>query len=81
MKHANCAFNRSGECLALEIDGCMDKCSFYKSAEQRKSDIVSTHERLKSLPESEQNRIIEKYYGGVSPWQKSARQLKTFLSD
>lgn len=43
-------------------------CGFYKTREEQAHSLEKANERLRSLPEYQQEMIADKYYGGVKKW-------------
>jgi len=65
------------DCFALCGNGycgvigrqCQRKpCSFHKTKEEQERSLEKARERIRSLPEHQQDAIADKYYGGVRRW-------------
>ena len=65
------------DCFALCGNGhcgvigrrCQGKsCGFHKTKEEQERSLEKARERLRSLPEHQQDAIADKYYGGVRRW-------------
>ena len=66
----NCfAFCMNGYCGALGGGKCRgENCRFHKTHEEQAQSLEKVRERLRSLPEYQQEAIADKYYGGVRKW-------------
>ncbi len=63
------AVNDRGKCSVLGTGVCQRKsCGFHKSKEEQERSLEKAKERLRSLPEHQQDAIADKYYGGVRRW-------------
>lgn len=63
------AVNENGKCMALGVGKCQgESCGFYKTKEQQAQSLEKSKNRLRSLPEYQQQAIADKYYGGVRKW-------------
>ena len=45
-----------------------ENCGFHKTHEEQEQSLEKVRERLRSLPEYQQEAIADKYYGGVRKW-------------
>ena len=43
-------------------------CHFHKTREEQAQSLEKVRDRLRSLPEYQQEAIADKYYGGVRKW-------------
>ncbi len=57
----NCNILRCGKCQG-------ETCHFHKTHEEQAQSLEKVNERLRSLPEYQQEAIADKYYGGVKKW-------------
>lgn len=63
------AMNDRGKCSILGSGMCQGKsCGFHKTEEEQERSLEKARERLRSLPEHQQDAIADKYYGGVRRW-------------
>lgn len=63
------AVNENGKCTALGVGKCQgESCSFYKTREEQARSLEKANERLRSLPEYQQQAIADKYYDGARKW-------------
>ncbi|MDE6320374.1 MAG: hypothetical protein K2M22_11865 [Lachnospiraceae bacterium] len=63
------AMNENGSCNALSGGKCRgENCGFHKTHEEQEQSLEKVRERLRSLPEYQQEAIADKYYGGVRKW-------------
>lgn len=59
----------NGRCRFRKIPKCVgDGCSHFTAINSQQR----AYARLCSLPESEQEQIAKKYYGGMHPWKTNA---------
>lgn len=58
------AYKNQKQCNALKVKNCSG-CSFYKTKEQFQSDKQKALEIILSLDQKTQDRINNKYYGGM----------------
>lgn len=66
------ALNERGGCTKLNISHCIgSKCSFANSKDQSDKSTENWCRRLCELPQSKQEQISKKYYGGAMPWKKN----------
>lgn len=45
-----------------------ESCGFHKTKKEQEESLEKAKERLRNLPEYQQEAIAEKYYGGVRKW-------------
>jgi len=58
----------NGHCGVI-VRQCQGKpCGFHKTKEEQERSLEKARERLRSLPEHQQDAIADKYYGGVRRW-------------
>ena len=63
------AKNENGNCNILRCGKCQGgTCHFHKTREEQAQSREKVSERLRSLPEYQQEAIADKYYGGVRKW-------------
>lgn len=63
------AIGENGRCSILSGGMCQGKsCGFHKTKEEYGKSLEKAKERLRSLPEYQQDAIADKYYGGVRRW-------------
>ncbi|MCM1222082.1 MAG: hypothetical protein NC548_47195 [Lachnospiraceae bacterium] len=63
------AMNDRGKCGVLGTGVCQGSgCGFHKTKEEQEQSLERARERLRSLPEHQQDAIADKYYGGVRRW-------------
>ena len=63
------AMNDRGKCSILGSGMCQgSSCGFHKTKEEQEQSLEKARERLRSLPEHQQDAIADKYYGGVRRW-------------
>lgn len=63
------AVNEDGKCTILGVGKCQgETCHFHKTEEEQAQSLEKVSERLRSLPEYQQEAIADKYYGGVKKW-------------
>ena len=63
------AVNEDGKCTILGVGKCQGgTCHFHKTREEQAQSLEKVSERLRSLPEYQQEAIADKYYGGVRKW-------------
>ena len=63
------ASKENGKCSVLSVGKCQGiSCGFYKTREEQARSLEKANERLRSLPEYQQEAIADKYYGGVRKW-------------
>lgn len=63
------AMNENGNCTILGAGKCEgENCHFHKNHEEQAQSLEKVNERLRSLPEYQQEAIADKYYGGVKKW-------------
>ena len=63
------AVNDRGKCNILGSGMCQGKsCGFHKTKAEQERSLEKARERLRSLPEHQQDAIADKYYGGVRRW-------------
>ena len=63
------AMNENGNCTILGVGKCEgESCHFHKTHEEQEQSLEKVRERLRSLPEYQQEAIADKYYGGVKKW-------------
>ena len=62
------ALSENGYCGALGRKCCGGNCGFHKTHEEQEKSLEKVRERLRSLPEYQQEAIADKYYGGVRKW-------------
>lgn len=61
--------NEKGKCTVLSGGSCEGICcGFHKTVEEHQGSIKKAQERLRNLPEHQQDDIAERYYGGVRKW-------------
>ncbi len=58
----------NGYCNALGGKCRGENCHFHKTHEEQAQSLEKVNERLRSLPEYQQEAIADKYYGGVRKW-------------
>lgn len=68
-----CVFDRDAICGALSAKKC-EGCGFRRSAGQQMDSDEASHERLRALPEQQQNCIAQTYYRGRKPWQGKGKR-------
>ena len=60
------AVNEDGKCTILGVGKCQGgTCHFHKTREEQAQSLEKVSERLRGLPEYQQEAIADKYYGGV----------------
>lgn len=65
----DCFAMKDGKCNILSGGKCQDEtCHFRKTEEEQARSLEKVSERLRSLPEYQQEAIADKYYGGVRKW-------------
>ena len=62
------ALCENGYCNALSGKCRGENCGFHKTREEQAQSLEKVRERLRSLPEYQQEAIADKYYGGVKKW-------------
>ena len=63
------AVNEDGKCTIHGVGKCQGgTCHFCKTGEEQAQSLEKVSERLRSLPEYQQEAIADKYYGGVKKW-------------
>jgi hypothetical protein len=63
------AMKEDGSCNILSGGKCEgETCHFHKTHEEQAQSLEKVNERLRSLPEYQQEAIADKYYGGVKKW-------------
>lgn len=62
------ALFENGYCNALGSKCRGENCGFHKTHEEQTQSLEKVSERLRSLPEYQQEAIADKYYGGVKKW-------------
>lgn len=63
------AMSEGGKCTVLSAGKCQGtSCGFHKTREEQARSLEKANERLRSLPEYQQEAIVDKYYGGVRKW-------------
>lgn len=63
------AMNENGKCTILSLGKCQgESCGFHKTREGQTRSLEKANERLRSLPEYQQEAVADKYYGGVKAW-------------
>ena len=63
------AMSENGKCTALKREKCQgESCGFHKSREEHAQSLKKAKERIRSLPEYQQEAVADKYYGGVRKW-------------
>ena len=62
------ALCENGYCNALGGKCRGENCGFHKTHEEQAQSLEKVNERLRSLPEYQQEAIADKYYGGVRKW-------------
>ena len=63
------AMKEDGSCNILSGGKCEgETCHFHKTHEEQAQSLEKVNERLRSLPEYQQEAIADKYYGGVRKW-------------
>ena len=62
------ALCENGYCNALGGKCRGENCGFHKTHEEQAQSLEKVSERLRSLPEYQQEAIADKYYGGVKKW-------------
>ncbi len=63
------AMKEDGSCNILSGGKCEGgTCHFHKTHEEQVQSLEKVNERLRSLPEYQQEAIADKYYGGVRKW-------------
>ena len=61
--------NEDGRCTVLSGGSCEGtSCRFHKTVEEYQESLKKAQERLRGLPEYQQDDIAERYYGGVRKW-------------
>lgn len=63
-----CTFANHGECDALSVGSCPERCSFYKTEDELAEARERANKRLCELPHADQFMISQKYYKGGFPW-------------
>lgn len=66
----DCCFKTEKMCTALNTKECfgIDKCAFFKTAEQNAKDREKSNERLRGIDIKKQEYIAKKYYGNRKVW-------------
>ena len=65
----DCFAMKDGKCNVLRCGKCGGgTCHFHKTREEQAQSLEKVSERLRSLPEYQQEAIADKYYGGVKKW-------------
>ena len=65
----DCFAMKDGKCNVLRCGKCGGgTCHFHKTREEQAQSLEKVSERLRSLPEYQQEAIADKYYGGVRKW-------------
>lgn len=65
----DCFAMKAGKCNILSGGKCQgETCHFCKTEEEQARSLEKVSERLRSLPEYQQEAIADKYYGGVKKW-------------
>lgn len=68
----DCFAYKNKRCKALDKMLCADgNCSFYKTANEEKTSLKKTYERIASLDKATQKYISNTYYKGRFPWLKA----------
>lgn len=63
------AMKENGKCSVMKSGECEGRsCSFHKTKEEYQESVRKANERLRSLPEYQQEAVADKYYGGVKAW-------------
>jgi len=60
-ENGKCSVTQGGECEGIS-------CGFHKTKEEHQESMQKANERLRSLPQYQQEEIADKYYGGVRKW-------------
>lgn len=69
------AMNENGKCAILSGGNCEGKsCGFHKTEKEQAESLEKASARLCSLPESQQEDIADRYYGGKREWQHYAEK-------
>ena len=65
----DCFAMKDGKCSVMKCGKCGGgTCHFHKTREEQAQSLEKVSERLRSLPEYQQEAIADKYYGGVKKW-------------
>ena len=65
----DCFAMKDGKCSVMKCGKCGgETCHFHKTREEQAQSLEKVSERLRSLPEYQQEAIADKYYGGVKKW-------------
>ena len=65
----DCFAMKDGKCSILSGGKCGgETCHFHKTREEQAQSLEKVSERLRSLPECQQEAIADKYYGGMKKW-------------
>ena len=65
----DCFAMKDGKCSVMKCGKCGGgTCHFHKTREEQAQSLEKVSERLRSLPEYQQEAIADKYYGGVRKW-------------
>ena len=62
------ALCENGYCNALSGKCRGKNCGFHKTHEEQQKSLEKVRDRLRSLPEYQQEAIADKYYGGARKW-------------
>ena len=68
-----CVSDLGTVCSALTKKKCAG-CVFRRSAGQQMDSDEASHERLRALPDQQQDYIAQSYYRGQKPWQGKGRR-------
>ena len=69
------AMNENGKCTILSGGICEGtSCGFHKTEKEQGESLKKASARLRSLPESQQEDIADRYYGGKREWQHYAEK-------
>ena len=72
LKMEKCFGFKNGECKILYVstcDGYQSSCHFHKSKNEFDMNRASSFKHINSLPNIEQDKIANAYYGGNKPWK------------
>ena len=65
----DCFAMKDGKCSVMKCGKCGGgACHFHKTREEQAQSLEKVSERLRSLPQYQQEAVADKYYGGVRKW-------------
>lgn len=65
-----CVNFRNGSCGCLQVQSCPSHYSFRMTKDEENISKQNWKCRMNSLPQSEQEKYADTYYGGKMPWKQ-----------